>query len=258
MKYTCAVQLSIGILAALLLGPVPGVLGQAEDAPLRQALQEEQEVQEDVQTWSKEKRALVQEILSLQTEKKWLELQNEQHEAYIRQTHEAIERLEEQKDVARSLRMELEPYLVQVSERLQQEVENDLPFLPQEREDRVEFIEQSLTEYGLELSERLRRVLEALTVEAKYGTSVQVTDREVEVQETPTMVQTVRIGRVGLFYVTPDGNSAGMWDAQDKTWKPLAREAAAELHKAVDIIQGRRAAELVRLPVGTPEDGGAQ
>lgn len=258
MKCTYAVLLSIGVLAALLLGPASKVLGQAEDAPLRRALQEEQEVQEDVQTWSKEKRALVQEILSLQTEKKWLELQNEQHAAYIRQTQEAIDRLEEQKDVARSLRMELEPYLVQVSERLRQEVEKDLPYLPQERRDRLEFIEQSLTEYGIELSERLRRVLEALTVEAGYGTSVHVTDREVEVQEIPTMVQTVRIGRVGLFYVTPDGNSAGVWDAQEKTWKPLARETAAELHKTVDIIQGRRAAELVRLPVGKPEDIGAQ
>ena len=154
--------------------------------------------------------------------------------------------------------MELEPYLVQVSERLRQEVDEDLPFLPQERKNRLAFIDQSLTEYGVDLSERLRRVLEALTVEASYGTSVHVTDREIEVQETPTMVETVRIGRVGLFYVTPDGNSAGIWDAQEKTWKPLARETAAELKKTVDIIQGRRAAELVRLPVGKLEDIGTQ
>lgn len=253
MKWRYKRVLTLGALVTLLLTPAPGVLGQTDDEPLRQALQKEQEVQEDVETWSKEKRALVQEILSLQTEKKWLELQNKQHSAYIRQKNASIASLEEKKEVARSLRMELEPYLVQVSERLRHEVEEDLPFLPQERKNRLEFIDQSLTEYGVDLSERLRRVLEALSVEAGYGTSVEVTDKEIELQGSHLMVQTVRIGRVGLFYVTSNGKSAGVWAAQEKTWKPLPRETAAELRKTVDIIQGRRAAELVRLPVGKPE-----
>ena len=227
---------------------------QDMDEPMREALKEQQAVQEEVQTWSEEKRALVQEILSLQTEKKWLQLQNEQHAAYIQQKEEAIARLKEQEEVAKSLRMELEPYLAEVVQRLQEKVTDDLPFLPQEREDRLKFMEQSLTEYGVTLSERLRRVLEALSVEAGYGSRIEVTDRELDGQKTKIRAQVVRIGRVGLFYVAQDGNTAGMWDEQSQGWKSLSQETARELQKAVDIVQERRVAELVTLPLGKPEE----
>ena len=225
---------------------------QEPDEPMRSALKEQQRVQEEVRTWSQEKRALVQEILSLRTEEKWLELQNEQYGAYVQQKEQAIARLKEQEEVARSLRKELEPYLVQVVDTLQAEVKSDLPFLGQERRDRLQFIDQSLTEYGVSLSERLRRVLEALSVEAGYGTSVEVTGREVKVQGTDTYAQVLRIGRVGLVYVTPDGQAAGMWNDRDQTWESLSPDAAREVQKAVDILQERRVAELVTLPLGRP------
>ncbi|WP_161635203.1 DUF3450 domain-containing protein [Desulfovermiculus halophilus] len=230
------------------------VQAQETDASMQEALQKQQAVQKEVQAWSEEKRALVQEILSLQTEKKWLELQNTQYAAYIEQKRQAVKRLEDQEEVAKSLRMELEPYLSEVVARLEQFVENDLPFLPQEREDRVRFMQQSLTEHGVSLGERLRRVLEALTVEAQYGTSVDVQDRKLEVQGVSTQAQVVRIGRVGLFYVTRDGNTAGMWDARAQGWAQLSQDTARELRKTVDIIRERRAAELVTLPVGKPEE----
>lgn len=227
---------------------------QESDQPLREALQKQQAVQKEVQAWSEEKRALVQKILSLQTEKKWLELQNEQHAAYIEQKERSISRLEEQEEVARSLRMELEPYLSTIVERLEAGVEADFPFLPREREERLEFIDQSLTEYGVSLSERLRRVLEAVSVEAGYGTSVGVSERELDIEGSPVQAQVVRLGRVGLLYVTPDGGSAGMWDCKEQEWKSLDQDRAKEVQKAVDIIQERRVAELVTLPLGQLEE----
>jgi hypothetical protein len=227
---------------------------QDVDQPMREALKRQQEIQKDVQVWSEEKKALVQEILSLRTEKKWLELQNDQHAAYVEQKKQAIDKLQEEEEVARSLRMELEPYLLEVVDRLGAKVEEDLPFLRQERQERLQFIDQSMTEYGVSLSERLRRVLEALTVEAGYGSSVEVTDRELTIQGTPTQAQVVRIGRVDLLYVTLDGDSAGRWDEHEQTWRPLAQDTAQELLKTVDIIQERRVADLVTLPLGKPEE----
>ncbi len=230
------------------------VQAQDVDQLMREALERQQKVQKDVQDWSEEKKALVQEILSLRTEKKWLELQNDQHAAYIEQKRQAINRLQEEEEVARSLRMELEPYLLEVVDRLGRKVEEDLPFLPRERQERLQFINQSLTEYGVSLSERLRRVLEALTVEAGYGSSVEVTDRELTIQGTPTQAQVIHIGRVDLLYVTRNGDSAGRWDTHEQTWKPLARDTAQELLKTVDIIQERRVADLVTLPLEKPEE----
>ncbi|MFO7875933.1 MAG: DUF3450 domain-containing protein [Desulfovermiculus sp.] len=255
MKHGNKILSLLGWMAFLgVMGLLAPLHAQESDEPMQEALKEQQAVQEEVQAWSEEKRALVQKILSLQTKKKWLELQNEQHVAYIQQKENSIDRLEEQEEVARSLRMELEPYLSEVVDKLEARVEADLPFLPQEREDRLHFIDQSLTEYGVSLSERLRRVLEALTVEAGYGTSVGVNDRELDIDGSPVQAQVVRLGRVGLLYVTPDGGSAGMWDKRAKEWRSLDQDMAKEVQKTVDIIQERRVAELVTMPLGPGEE----
>jgi hypothetical protein len=255
MKHGNKILPLLGWMAFLgVMGLLAPLHAQESDQPLQEALQKQQAVQEEVQAWSEEKQALVQKILSLQTKKKWLQLQNEQHAAYIQQKENSIDRLEEQEEVARSLRMELEPYLSEVVDKLEARVEADLPFLPQEREDRLQFINQSLTEYGVSLSERLRRVLEALTVEAGYGTSVGVNDRELDIEGSPVQAQVVRLGRVGLLYVTPDGGSAGMWDRGSQEWKYLDQDMAKEVQKTVDIIQERRVAELVTLPLGQLEE----
>ena len=235
-----------------LLVTMPGqAWSQAPDAPMQQALEDNQQVQQKVQTWSQEKQALVQKILDLQTRKAWLSLQNEQYAAYISQKEAALDRLREEERVAKSLRMQLEPFLVQVVHHLQDQVQKDAPFLPQERADRLQFLKDSLKEYGISLSERLRRVLEALAVEAQYGTSVEVTDRKLDIGKGSKRVQVLRLGRVVLFYVTQDGRQAGIWDETEQSWRALPADMAANVHTTVEIAEGRRAAELVSLPLGS-------
>ncbi len=222
---------------------------------LQQALKGEAELQKEVDEWSAEKQALLHDILDLKLKKQWLEYQNTQHQGYIDQKKEAIAAIQDRVNQVKALRMELEPYLERVVARLDRRVGDSPAFLPQERRERIDFLQQSLQEYGLDMSERLRRVLEALQVEAGYGTDVEVRERELTLDGEETLVRTLRMGRVALYYVTPDGQQAGLWNPESQTWSSLSAKDARSILTTMDMVDQKRAADLVLLPLRKPESG---
>ncbi len=221
---------------------------------LKQALESEIRAQEDVSEWSKEKKSLLNQILNLRTQLEWTEYQNQKYDSYLEQEKQELKQLKRKQQEMKKLRIKLEPYLSKVVSKLAEVVEEDLPFLPNERQNRLHFLQKSLTDYKIELSERLRRILQALQVEAGYGNSVEVTERKLSLQGQTTQVQVLRLGRIRLFYVSYDGNQVGVWDKQNKSWVQIPNEYATTIQKTVEIAQQKRAAELVNLPIGKCED----
>ncbi len=179
--------------------------------------------------------------------------QNKEYARYIKQKKESLAKLSNRKEELRVLRMKLAPYLEQTVKRMESVLAAVLPFLPDERQDRHRFLEKSLSDYGVDLSERLRRVLKGLEVEAGYGDGVEVTDRELMIKGKKTLVRVLRLGRIALFYVTGDGTLAGKWDRDSKSWQSLEKKYGRVIVKTMDIVEQKRAVEFVDLPL--PEDG---
>jgi len=212
-------------------------------------LQKEQKTQRAADGWSEEKQALVNDILDQKTRLQWNRYQNDKYQQYIERKQADVAELQAQKEKMRQLRMALEPYLDQALGQLQQFVAEDLPFLPEERSARIDFLRSSLTDPELALGEKLRRVLEGLKVEAEYGNHIEVTSEKVDLDGQNTLVNMLRLGRVGLFYITKDGRNLGRWDTQNRQWEHLDDHYAAPLQLTMDIVERRRAAELVELPL---------
>jgi hypothetical protein len=208
--------------------------------------------QKAVQKWSAEKEAIIGELLDLKTRLEWNRFQNRKYRAYVDQKAEEVSDLETQEQKLARMRMELEPYLADVVAELKDRIASDAPFLIEERSRRVAFLEKSLVDPDLNLGERLRRVLEALQVEAGYGNSVETEERELELDGEPTLVNLARIGRVGLFYTTNDRKHAGRWDRASKSWQPVSDDYLPDILRTMEIIQQKRAAKLVDLPLGPP------
>jgi len=222
---------------------------QAQEEVSR-SLEREQSVQEDIEQWSQEKRSLVHEILDMKTRLEWTKFQNRKYRDYIQQEKATLADLARKEEELKSLRMELEPFLCQVVEKLEQRVKSDLPFLPKEREKRLTFLEKSLTKKGIDLHERLRRVFEALQVEADYGNTIEVNERKLNLQGEPRQAQVLRLGRLALYYRTLDGQEVGHWDRGKGHWESLPGKFNQSIKKTIEIAQQKRAAELVDLPVG--------
>jgi len=215
----------------------------------RQIINKEIAVQIDVDKWSAEKQALVSELLDQKTQLDWNRFQNKKYQQYLAHKQQNIADLKHQKEVMGKLRMELEPFLDSSIENLAAMIAADLPFLAVERQERLAFVSQSLADPDLKLSEKLRRLLEAVQVEADYGNNVEVIEEKLQLESEESIVQVLRLGRIGLFYLTLDNRNVGRWDRQEQRWAPIASDYAPVIQTTINVVQQKRVAELVDLPV---------
>ena len=139
------------------------------------------------------------------------------------------------------------PLMLRMVASLEKFVSQDLPFLKQERQERVDSLKRLMTDPGVNVAEKYRRILEAYQVEADYGRTlgaerVQVDDKVVDV---------LRIGRTALFYLSTDGDSAGRWDASAGRWVDLPGSYIGSVRKGLRIAHEQTAADLLTLPMPT-------
>lgn len=179
---------------------------------------------------------------------------------YIRELQGLIEGQEaEQQRLTQELatlevtRRHIVPLMARMVEVLDEWVRLDTPFLPEERRLRVDSLRALLNRTDVPLAEKYRRVVEAYRIEAEYGLSIEAYAGSLSSspEAEPVSVDFVRIGRVGLYYLSLDGKRAGMWDVAAGAWRELPQEYCADLQSAMDIAQKLAPPDLIRLPLPT-------
>ncbi|NDV26021.1 DUF3450 domain-containing protein [Desulfovibrio sp. JC010] len=248
---------SITLGALLTIAMTANVCGAASQPTYEKAvkaLKTEAAASEKYQKWDDIKRELAAEITNMKMLDDWMSFQNKKYQRYIKRQQKTIAELKRRKAEAQKIRMELEPFLETIVDKLEEQVNADLPFLNKERTQRIAFLRDSLDDYHLELSEKLRRIFEALQVETEYGRNVETASEQIELSGIPTTVSVFRLGRTALYYQTEDGKSSGYWDRHGKTWVPVNTEFSRDIQKAKDMASRKRAVELISLPITQPAD----
>ncbi len=143
---------------------------------------------------------------------------------------------------------ELTPLMLRMLDSMDKFVSLDLPFLKQERRERVDNLKRLMADPETPIAERYRRVLEAYQIEIDYGRSMGVERAVVEDRE----VDVLRVGRIGLYYLSLDGEDAGRWDAAAKAWQPLDDDYLASLKKGLRIAREISAPDTLVLPMPVP------
>ena len=227
----------------------PGEVSQA----VSKAVSADAKSSREASEWAGERASMLSEVSQLRARKAQLDHQVTKYRAYLKTQEEALARLDQKQEALARLNLELEPYLETAYLRLEEFIQGDLPFLEEERANRLAFLRRSLDDYHLELSEKLRRLMEALVVEAEYGNRVEKTQATLDLDGNPTLVDIFRLGRLGLYYLTPDGGRLGWLPRGTDKWQPLAPEYHRPLVRAVEMADRQRAVELITLPMGRPE-----
>ena len=232
------------------------VMAETKPEKLQKAVESsiltQQTLQHEVDQWSAQREQALAEIQDLQIRRKWLQHQLQKYQTYLAKQEEEIKELERTREKAEIIRMSLEPYLDEVVARLADFIDSDLQFLTEERQKRLAFLKDSLNDYRLVLSEKFRRVMEALQVEAGYGSSVEKIEDSLVLDGEETQVVLLRIGRTALFYQSLDGSRVGRFNQETGKWEKLSADCSEELTRAMEMAEKRRAMELVDLPVGRP------
>ncbi len=209
-----------------------------------------QQTQQKEDAWAGEKNALTRRFHLATTRNSWLEdrvdVQSQRTEAVEDRVAELQRRLSE----ADRLEGSLQDTLQVILKRLQISVSESLPFLPEERQFRLQTLHSDLARLDLDPAEKLRRLLEALQVETGYGSTVEVYQDKISVAGQSLSVDILRLGRVALFWMTPDRKQGGLYDQGLAAWTVLGGGALRRIGLAMDMATRVRPVELVNLPVG--------
>ncbi len=246
--FALSFMLMVGLLGTTFSPCMASNLTRAEKQ-VQQNLSVEGKAQKRLQAWEDKKASLEARIRDMVMEKTWLEYQNRKYQEYILKEKAELAALEAQQRKMELINMRLEPYLDEVTESLKKFIASDLPFLPKERAKRIAFLEESLGDYHLSLSEKLRRVLEALHVEADYGRTLEALDSSISLNGNTIQGRIFRLGRTGLFFQSIDKHVIAHFDPASASWKPLDTDYERGLEEALQIVDRKRAAQLLLLPL---------
>lgn len=148
---------------------------------------------------------------------------------------------------------DLMPFLEMTLARLEETVSRDLPFLLQERSQRLSALREVLVRPDATAAEKMRRFMEALQVEAEYGRSVEVYQDTINMDGASHLVDVLRLGRVSLFCRTPDGSVVGRFDPVTRQFVSLPAGTHEKVARAMEVARRERTAELLELPIGRIE-----
>lgn len=253
---------SMRYLSALLLWSLCSLALPAMAGTLDDSLQVAREINDQGAASQKTVDKLAAKTQSLLEEYQQLMLDSDFHATRKQQLLLALEQqqgkqqqLQQALDQIQVTEKRLAPLLLSMVQALEQFVVADLPFHHPERIDAVLLLRERILDPGLSLADRFQLMMEAFQVELDYSYNLEAYRTQIQWQGETRSVECLRVGRLALYFVTPDGSEAGFWHSQQQQWQPLpqeiARSAMAGILDGIKVAQGRVAPELLPLPLVT-------
>ena len=209
--------------------------------------------QEQVNRISEETQSLLTEYLTVTQQTDRLRVYNEQLEKLIRDQEEEKISIRKQLEDVEVVEKEILPLMIRMVNSLEKFVELDMPFLLEERRERVTELKDMLDRANVTVSEKYRRVMEAYVTETDYGRTIEAYRGTLEIEGGERTVDFLRVGRVLLAYQTTDRQQTGFWNKTTNQWESLPDEYRSAIADGLRIARKQAAPELMKLPVSAPE-----
>jgi hypothetical protein len=148
---------------------------------------------------------------------------------------------------------EIVPLVMHMLDGLENFIKLDLPFLPEERTQRLEILKEMLARADVTNAEKYRRILEAYQIENDYGNTIEAYRSDLNLNGTETEVDFLRLGRVAIYYQRLDGSESGFWNKASKNWESLPLNYSNSIRKGLRIARKEAAPDLLTLPVPAAE-----
>ena len=243
------------MVAVAVSAPLPAVfaennIGERVEKPVQKAIDIRQETQKAQDQWREERQRLVDAFENLQQEQQQLQEQKKHLLEVSSATKARIAEKEKQLADIEQISVQIQPFLTELIVRLHQQVANDMPFLSVERGRRLERLDQMMTDPDVMISEKFRKIMEALMVEAEYSRTIEVYQETIKADGRDILVNIFRLGRICLFYQTLDQKGCGFYNVSAGAWHSLPDSYNYTIQAAMDIGAKRRPVELLSLPIG--------
>jgi len=144
------------------------------------------------------------------------------------------------------------PLMERMIDGLEQSVALDIPFLLDERVERLDGLKDILERSDVSVAEKFRKVMEAYQIENDYGQSNDYYTHSLEIDGATREYNMLRIGRIGLYFQSDDTSVTGWWNAEMGAYEILGNEHRNEVRKGIRVARQLIAPELILLPVPAP------
>jgi len=245
-------RISSAFLAASLIAASGSVFAQNVDQVLQaqdRRLDLAQQSQERINTVVEGTRSLEDQYRSINKEIDGLKVYNRLMVAQTGGQQAVLEDISLSMDQVDVINRQIFPLMERMIDGLDQTVQLDIPFLKEERTDRVNSLKDIMERSDVSVAEKFRKVMEAYQIENDYATSVDEYKQTITLGDGSTRdYNMLRIGRIGLYFQSEDTAITGRWDADSEDWI-VDDSARNEVRKGLRMAKQLIAPELILVPV---------
>lgn len=197
-------------------------------------------------------RALLDSTRKTLAKAEQLALYNAQMTTIIANQEAELQSIQAQIDTIDDTEEGVLPLMQLMVEQLNADIRAGSPFLSTERKTRVAVLTDMLGRADVTISEKFRRVLEALQIEVDYGRTIEAyREKDLNENKQNTSYHYLRIGRIAIYRQTLDGNQAWIWNENE--WQPLGSTSTTQISLARRVAEQTIAPQLMILPLPLPE-----
>jgi hypothetical protein len=248
------IAVSTAAVASILLG---ATVANAQDARLKSIIDEvnqanklAQASQQEVDRVANATDSLFGEFRQVLKTNAGLEAYNAQQERVIVKQEEEISKLKISISQIDEIKRQIIPTIQDMIDDLEEFIEADIPFLLEERRDRIAALREAMDNPNVSDPERFRVVLEAYKAEVQYGRTVFAYEDALADGRT---VNFARLGRVGFYYQTKDTTETKAWNSETNSWVDVDADFTGPIRQLIRMAQKRTQSDVTILPIAAPE-----
>ena len=173
-------------------------------------------------------------------------------EKEIEQQRIRINEIKEQINRISQVARETAPLMHRMADELSNFINNDIPFLIEERTERIVELRNILNHPAVSESEKFRKVLEAYQIELEFGNTIETFQDNFQAVESDPVetVNYLRIGRIAFIAQSLDQSENYMWDTRQGQWQEVSEAVYAKaLKEGINIASKRSAPDLLSVPL---------
>ena len=144
------------------------------------------------------------------------------------------------------------PLMLRMIDSLDRFVKLDVPFLIEERTERLDELAKMMKRADVTGAEKFRQIMEAYQVENEYGRTIEAYRGSLTLGDRETTVDFLRFGRIALVYQSLDETEAGVWSQESRSWEPLDSSHRSAIRQGLRIARKQSAPDLITLPLPAP------
>lgn len=192
---------------------------------------------------------LVREYRAALVQLKSLREYNEQLDKLISGQKAEMVSIRQQIEDVTNIDRTIVPLMFRMIESLEAFVDLDVPFLIDERRERVANLRALMDRSDASPAEKYRKILEAYEIENEYGRTIEAYEGDMEVDGETRRVSFLRMGRVSLVYQTLDAEVSGVWSQATKSFVDLDGDFDTEIRSALRVAKQQAAPDLLSIPL---------